>query len=258
MHLERVRGAALIDVDLNLEVEIEGKYEETSAESLSITGVEELSESLLKLGYPGTETASEMCDAILAGAFPNTARRIEELRETAAEEGEYEWVPSAEDLKEAVAQDIVDHQVALLGRGVAFDEDTALVPIRIWYFVRRGRSKFERVDGRTVRDFTLGKRAIQPDKDGLVRLAKVTLIMEEGEPSSIEVSQTGYQLRTRRDGIIIDAHRADAFPEDEEGGASLFAVRRNEAVRWELADAEIKAVLKAAEKVINTDWSALE
>ncbi|HCF56813.1 MAG TPA: hypothetical protein DFS52_02295 [Myxococcales bacterium] len=249
-------GPLWIDVDLNLKVEIEGR--EASAESISITGTEEFSESTLKLGYPRTSTASEMCDAILEGAFPNTARRIEELRDTAAEEDEDEWVSSADDLKEAVVQDIVDHEVALLDRGVTFDEQLALVPIRFWYFVRRGRGKFERVDARTVRDFTLGKHAIPPEKDGLVRLVQVTVIIEEGEPSSMRVSETGYQLRTGPNGTIIEPHRADAFPEDEAGTASLFAVRRNEAVRWELTDAEIKAVLKAAEKVINTDWSALE
>lgn len=219
------------------------------------SGREKLSEEgWLKLGYPGTDTASEMCDAILEGAFPNTARRIEEFTETAAEEGSDEWVPSAEDLKEAVVQDIVDQQAALVDRGVTFDEDGRLVPIRIWYFLRRGRGKFARVDGRAVRDFIFGRSALHPEKDGLVRLATVTIVLEEGEPVEIQVDPTGYKLRTRPDGFIIDAHRADAFAEDASESAALFAGRRDEAVRCDLSDAEAQAVLKAAQKVIDPQW----
>ena len=243
-------GPLWIDVDLNLDIEIDGPREEATAASVSLANVAGLEESMLRLGQPQVETVEAMVEEIMALAFPNTHDLFAEAREQAFETGEEEWLPGVEAIKRAVANDVVEQGKAVLEKGVTFDEEGALVPTTTWYLLRRSKNRFEKIGAPLLREFTLGIHPLKPGRDGLVRVAVATLVGSTGELPEVEVRETGYQFRTDPAGKIVDVHRADAFAQEDAASPGPFEVRRNEAVQWLLTEDDVRAVQKTVERLM--------
>ncbi len=190
----------------------------------------------------GSEAQADMLDAILSKALPSVAALKANL------EGE----PKSAELKAAIADDVVMHDRKVRYQGIALEKnlDGALVMRRseTWCFLRKEPGKFIPYRDQDVASFAVGKRKIKPDASGKVRVAYATVVFESRRAHAIE-SISGLALSTRPDGLIADAHRADAFDREE---VNPLKKRRDSLVQWELDENDQVALRAAVRKKAGT------
>jgi hypothetical protein len=242
-------GPLWIDVDLNLKVRVKGPFEKASAATVAIGDTKPLLNRLLKFSAPSTGTAEAMRDEIMQRVFPSTHAAFEKALDRAAKQDRDDALPPSNALKAAIARDLLDHEKALLGKGVDLDESGGLLPTRTLYFVRRGSGHFDLLEAPAVHEFLFGERAIRPETDGLVRIALVTVTLARDAEGGYPAEISGLKFRTSTKGKIVSANRADAFDEHAGQEAQLFELRRNRTVRWELAREDELRLLTAIKRL---------
>jgi hypothetical protein len=171
-----------------------------------------------------------MRQAILREAFPALARVVYDDEEA---------TPDA--VRRAAAQDIEAQARALEGTGITLGEDNELLRTQRRCFHRLGQGSFREVDVNDANDFCCGLTAMNPDEEDVVHLVFVAVAYRRSRPFSARLT-TGLALRVDALGVVVKAHRADAYRREEFNIEPLHE-RRNEAVRW---------------KPAGKDWSALE
>lgn len=214
--------------------------EEVTIEDLSL-----LKDRDLEPNWPEfCETAFETRSAIMRGAFPKLA---------AALDGDDDDGPASTDLGAAVVGDLVGHAAAIAHRGVTFDEDMRLIVTQTRCFQRVARGRFTEVDPTFFDDFCLGLERLRPARDGLVRVAMVSVSLRNARPVSARVS-LALMLRANSEGVIDPLHRLDAYVDAAPDGAlRQFEARRNEAVAWRIDASDRTALARIVNELVGRD-----
>jgi hypothetical protein len=196
---------------------------------------------------PESETVAEMIDGIRKIAFPQLQKALERFF---AEDDDFGNGPlrleQIEAVRAAVARDEVQHDQRRRRRSVTFDDEGYLKATRE-LCLQRHADGFRTVGSVDVERFCFGRKRLQPDDDGFVKLAFVSIHPERDNRWTAHLGST-IRLRTDAEGMITSAHRADAF--DKDGAAALagFRDRRNAAVQWQMSAADIDVLKAALEK----------
>lgn len=135
---------------------------------------------------------------------------------------------------------------------MTWDEDLRLLATRHSYYLRTSPGRFKAVERQSFNDFCLGNADIKPEADGVVRVAHVEIVLRGRKPSHALV-KPGVALRADPTGRIVAAHRADAFPDEDQSlsGSERLRERRNETVQWTPDDRDVRALaalVRRAEK----------
>jgi hypothetical protein len=155
-------------------------------------------------------------------------------------------MPDPDRVREAVRQDIVEHQQRTRFESVTFGDGARLVKTSTWAFVRKGRG-FEEISPMLLEDFCLGIAPISPDAEGLVHAVEVCVQWDKRRPIYADVTK-GLRLRASREGRIVEVHEAEAYgAENDERDeiARRFEERRNESVIWALEKSDVAALRRA-------------
>jgi len=227
------RGPLMIDFAVPLKVEIkEGLAGLTRAEDVHVEGELDLDEGepLEVLPPDDCETSFEMRQAILREAFPALARVVYDDDE-----------PTAEAVRNAAARDIEAQARAVEGTGIMLGDDSELLRTQRRCFHRIGPGSFQEVDVNDANDFCCGLTAMKPDEQDKVHLVFIAVAYRRNRPVSARLT-VGLGLRVDAHGLVVKAHRADAYQREEFNLEPLHE-RRNEAVRW---------------KPAGKDWATLE
>ena len=225
------RGPVWVDFHVSAEFHIDEKVKgRLRPEEVVVDDVSRVVEEPL-VGSLGAwaESVAVLSRAILDTAFPN-------LGDVLASEAH----PDVEILRQAVVDDLVEHEKAAASRGVTLSPELGIQPVRMRSFRRTAPRQFEEVAQTLLDDFCLGLAPLMPEADGLVRTAQVSFVMKGQRPVRATLGP-GFALRASAEGLIDPAHRADAFP-GRGSAPSPFELRRNTVVRWKIEGEDFQAL----------------
>jgi hypothetical protein len=186
----------------------------------------------------GSDTAGEMDDQVRRMAFPHLTGVIDHRNL-------YDDEPLSEDQRELLRQAIIDevmrHDERTKGVAVSF-RDGRLYRAKVLYFVKDAGETFRPIKCGDAERFCVGPKRLRPSADGYVRL--VGLRIEDRGGSKVGRITDNVRLRTKADGLVEAAHRADAFDNVEGNGAAgdVFERKRNETVQWRLTADELREI----------------
>jgi hypothetical protein len=120
-------------------------------------------------------------------------------------------------------------------------DDSELLRTQRRCFHRLGQGSFREVEVNDANAFCCGLTAMVPDGHDVVHLAFIAVAYRRNRPVSARLT-VALGLRVDAHGVVVKAHRADAY-QSEEFNLEPLHERRNGAVTW---------------KPAGKDWTALE
>lgn len=196
---------------------------------------------------PEGDTVGEMIERIRKAAFPQLYKAREGLFREDDDFGNGQLRPEqAEVIRAAVARDEVHHDRRRRRRSVTFDASANLTATRE-LCLQRHVDGFRPVDSADVERFCFGRKRLQPDEEGFVKLAFVSIHRKREKGWRARLA-SAIRLMTDSQGTITSAHRADAFDQDGESALASFRDRRNAAVQWQLSAADMDVLKSFVER----------
>jgi hypothetical protein len=230
------RGPLIVDFAVPLESEVNQRVPgRTRAEDITVSGDLDTEEGdVLEIREPdGCDTVEEMRRAIMRGAFPQLARVLYDHDSDSV---------TPDDVRHAAATDLAEHAIKVESVGVTFGEGSELLRTRIVCYHCGASSNFAEITPAVADDFCCGLTSLPAGRGDTIRLAYVHIAFRAGRRVSARLS-AALKLRVDDNGIVIPAHRADAYTsESQTADYHPLHQRRNDVVEWTMSEEEREAI----------------
>ncbi len=236
------RGDVWIDFALPITAEIHERHPgPLRLDEIDVRDVNSFLDGTLRVSLPETDTAREMEEALLRGAFPKTAAVFADVGDGADE-------PSPDRLREAIAADLVEHDQATALDGARIGPDLGLRRTTRWMFRRLADRSFVEVTAKQFIAFLSGEDVLEPERDGYVRACQVEVTLEKKQPIEARIDFWA-RFPTEKDGKIRAPYNAREFmtssatsaaaPEGVLDAVSKFLEQRKKALEWAPESADV-------------------
>ena len=217
-------------------------------EDIAFDYMNEVAEGWLRTAVPGTDTAQAMETAVLRGAFPHTAAVLDDLEQETPDEAV---------LRIAVATDVVEHAKATETQATTIADDLTLHPTKTWFFRKLSDGAFVEVPGSAMEAFMRGDRPLQPDAEGVVRVAVAEVTLNNKRPTYASVV-AWWKFPVGEKGFVTADYKAAMFTTLDELGRTVpegvvdanrrFRQRRQRALMWKPAAEDVALAVSAINK----------